>query len=105
MREYMLKQLAKLSIVFQSGHSSKELALLEGIFAETFEREKPDTLDRAFVMHMKNCKRFPTPAHIAEFLLECRPRPVRCGLPERSGKIIPGFGMTVYLEWRARRER
>ena len=75
------------------------------IFAESFEGEERDTLERAFAMHMKSSKRFPTPAHIAEILPECRPMNPKYRLPESDGKISPGFGRKTYLQWRADRKR
>ena len=81
-------------MVYKSGRSPEELALLAGIFADDLDGENPEAIDRAFALHRRESSRFPTPAHILALLPRCRPsvQPLPPLPMEGVGRKTPGLG-------------
>lgn len=91
--------------MYQSGQSPEEITLLAEVFAETLAEEELATLDKAFMLYMRNNKRFPTPAHIFELLPECRPRKEYMPLAEKEEIHTPGFGKMICDKILAKRKK
>lgn len=100
----LLEELAQAALLYQTSHTREEIALLSELFAEALADEKDlPAIWRAFALHRKQSKRFPTPAHILELLPECQQRAAANPLPEPDSKITPGFGKRVCEMWLARK--
>ena len=84
-------------MVYRTGRSQEELALLADIFTDDLAGEDAETIDRAFAAHRRGSIRFPTVAHIVALLPQCRPpRHDYAALPmEAEGTRTPGIGMVV----------
>lgn len=95
--------LARANMVYQAGFCPEELDVVAGVFAEALEGEDEESVRRAFALHVKNSKRFPTPAHIVELLPECRVRHVALAEQTR-GTITPGYGARLWAQVKARRD-
>ena len=104
LRRRILPRLTEAEMVFRSGRSPEELAVLADIFAGDLEGEDAGAIDRAFVLHRRESMRFPTPAHILALLPRCRPVSNAPALPENSGQKTPGIGMLVLRAIRGDKE-
>lgn len=97
MKKKILPLLAASALVYQTGQTPEELALLADIFAEDLAGENFESINRAFSLHRRRSSRFPTPAHIIAILPECRVLPKREALPQASAKKTEGMGNLVLL--------
>ena len=87
-------------LIYQTSHTREEIALLSELFAEALADEKDlPAIWRAFALHRKRSKRFPTPAHILELLPECHIAPEPIAIMEGEPPITPGFGKKVCELW------
>lgn len=97
LRRRLLVCLIDAEMVYRTGRSQEELALLADIFAEDLAGEDAEDIDRAFTAHRRGNTRFPTPAHILAIIPQCRAQRHDCAaLPvEAEGKKTPGYGEIV----------
>ncbi|WP_165078873.1 MULTISPECIES: hypothetical protein [unclassified Desulfovibrio] len=97
LRRRLLVRLIDAEMVYRTGRSQEELALLADIFADDLAGEDAETIDRAFAAHRRGSTRFPTPAHILAIIPQCRAqRHDYAALPmEGEGTRTPGIGMVV----------
>lgn len=93
-----------MALVYRTGQTPEELTVLADVFAEALEKEDPGTIKRAFALHIKNCKYFPTPAHIGELLPECRIFRERTPQPEVESNRTPGLARQLYREFKQRKQ-
>ena len=92
LRRRLLVRLIDAEMVYRTGRSQEELALLADIFADDLAGEDAETIDRAFSLPRRGSTRFPTPAHILAIIPQCRAqRHEYAALPmEGEGKKTPG---------------
>lgn len=97
LRRRLLVRLIDAEMVYRTGRSQEELALLADIFADDLAGEDAETIDRAFTAHRRSSTRFPCPAHILAIIPQCRAqRSDYAALPmEAEGTRTPGIGMVV----------
>lgn len=97
LRRRLLVCLIDAEMVYRTGRSQEELALLADIFADDLAGEDAETIDRAFASHRRSSTRFPTPAHILAIIPQCRAqRHDYAGMPMKAeGKKTPGYGEIV----------
>lgn len=106
LRRRLLVCLIDAEMVYRTGRSQEELALLADIFTDDLAGEDAETIDRAFASHRRSSTRFPTPAHILAIIPQCRAqRHDYAALPmEAEGTRTPGIGMVVARAIRGDRE-
>lgn len=71
-RQWLARQLALMAIVYNTGHSREELALLSDVWLEDFINEDSAAVAEAFTLHRRESARFPTPADVLRKLSFCR---------------------------------
>ena len=99
LQEKLLEELSQTVLLYQTSHSREEIAILAVLFAEALEDEAEwPEISRAFGLHRKRNKRFPTPAHILELLPECRITPEHTVI-EQNEKRTPGYGKKLCNLW------
>ena len=84
-RTRIAKKLAELELVYRTGRTPEELALLADIWATDFAGEDQATLERAIDMHRGTARYWPTLAEIRDLLPQCRRAPQQAAIPERVG--------------------
>ncbi|MBQ9407445.1 MAG: hypothetical protein IJU37_12005 [Desulfovibrio sp.] len=94
-RQRLARRLAEMEIVYRTGRTPEEIAVLADIWAEDLADENPEDVDRAMQRHRLQSRFYPTPADIVG-ILDDGGRTHRA-LPEpRAGRQTPGIGHVYY---------
>lgn len=95
----VLNELCRLNSLYQRMMSPTELAAAAEMFAKALEGERLETIGRAFALHMKHGRRFPTPGDITALLPEAR-QP--CPSKPMRGLRTRGYGQLICALYKRR---
>ncbi|MBQ9406955.1 MAG: hypothetical protein IJU37_09525 [Desulfovibrio sp.] len=100
-RQRLARRLAEMEIVYRTGRTPEEIAVLADIWAEDLADEKPEDVERAMQRYRLQSRFFPTPADIVAILDDGGRERTHRALPDaRPRHQTPGIGHVYYRLFR-----